>query len=304
MSFTATKPTHDVSWATNDVTNSSSGQPNKHEPSIARKAVGFDYKNFIPRQFLNWMFNAYHAWLVFFDAVTIELDTRVVALETSGSLAAETAARIAADAAVTTAFQSADTIEAGTRAANDTALDLRCDAILGIATSKASVADITAALNLSIPLGTVLDFAGDYTKHPNRTHFYECNGQSLSQTTYAALFAIIGTTYGTGSMGGQFNLPNLNGRSTVGVGFVYDDRTDTHNFTLGETRGELFHQLLLAEMPTHNHAIQTDSAQYGTGGNQNQTHGVGTNTTGNAGSDVPHNNIPPILAMTKVIRVL
>lgn len=44
--------------------------------------------------------------------------------------------------------------------------------------------------------------------------FLECNGQSVSQATYAALFAIIGTTYGDPG-GGNFNVPDLTDRIIV-----------------------------------------------------------------------------------------
>ena len=44
--------------------------------------------------------------------------------------------------------------------------------------------------------------------------FLECNGQAVSQATYAALFAVIGTTYGDPG-GGNFNVPDLTDRTVV-----------------------------------------------------------------------------------------
>ena len=44
--------------------------------------------------------------------------------------------------------------------------------------------------------------------------FLECNGQAVSQATYAALFAVIGTTYGNPG-GGNFNVPDLTDRTIV-----------------------------------------------------------------------------------------
>ena len=41
--------------------------------------------------------------------------------------------------------------------------------------------------------------------------YLECNGAAVSRTTYAALFAIIGTAYGTGNGSSTFNLPDLRG---------------------------------------------------------------------------------------------
>jgi microcystin-dependent protein len=39
----------------------------------------------------------------------------------------------------------------------------------------------------------------------------ECNGAAVSRTTYAALFAALGTTYGVGDGSTTFNLPDLRG---------------------------------------------------------------------------------------------
>jgi len=45
--------------------------------------------------------------------------------------------------------------------------------------------------------------------------FLECNGAAVSRTTYAALFAIISTTYGVGDGTTTFNLPDLTDRTIV-----------------------------------------------------------------------------------------
>ena len=48
------------------------------------------------------------------------------------------------------------------------------------------------------------------------TGYLECNGAAVSRTTYAALFAIIGTNYGTGNGSSTFNLPDLRGEFVRG----------------------------------------------------------------------------------------
>lgn len=53
--------------------------------------------------------------------------------------------------------------------------------------------------------GIILPFAG--TTIPNG--YLACNGAAVSRTTYATLFAVIGTTYGAGNGSTTFNLPNL-----------------------------------------------------------------------------------------------
>lgn len=44
-----------------------------------------------------------------------------------------------------------------------------------------------------------------------------CAAQAVSRTTYSALFAVIGTTYGVGDGSTTFNLPDLRGRVIAGV---------------------------------------------------------------------------------------
>ena len=56
-----------------------------------------------------------------------------------------------------------------------------------------------------LPVGIVQAFAG--TTIP--TGWLLCDGSAVSRTTYANLFACIGTTYGTGDGSTTFNLPNL-----------------------------------------------------------------------------------------------
>ena len=46
--------------------------------------------------------------------------------------------------------------------------------------------------------------------------YLECNGAAVSRTTYSALFAIIGTQYGTGNGSSTFNLPDLRGEFVRG----------------------------------------------------------------------------------------
>jgi microcystin-dependent protein len=62
-----------------------------------------------------------------------------------------------------------------------------------------------------MPVGSVIDFAG--AVEPSGWLF--CFGQSLSRTTYAALFAVLGTTYGFLDAN-SFNLPDLRGQIVAG----------------------------------------------------------------------------------------
>ena len=46
--------------------------------------------------------------------------------------------------------------------------------------------------------------------------FLECNGAAVSRSTYSALFAIVGTTYGAGDGASTFNLPDLQDNVAMG----------------------------------------------------------------------------------------
>ena len=66
---------------------------------------------------------------------------------------------------------------------------------------------------LAVPAGTVVHVA--MSSAP--TGYLKCNGAAVSRTTYAALFAAIGTTFGTGDGSTTFNLPELRGEFIRGL---------------------------------------------------------------------------------------
>ena len=63
------------------------------------------------------------------------------------------------------------------------------------------------------PVGTIHDFLG---KEPP-AGFLPCDGKAVSRTTYAALFAVIGTRFGSGDGKTTFNLPNFGGKFAEGT---------------------------------------------------------------------------------------
>jgi len=66
----------------------------------------------------------------------------------------------------------------------------------------------------ALPIGSYIQFAGSQAP----AGFLVCNGGEISRTTYSALFAVIGTTYGSGDGSTTFNLPNLTDRFLQGSG--------------------------------------------------------------------------------------
>jgi microcystin-dependent protein len=105
------------------------------------------------------------------------------------------------------------------------------------------------------PAGTIEAFAGVSVP----VGYLACDGTAYSRTTYAALYAIIGTTYGVGDGSTTFNVPDGRGKTMVAT------LASSPNFpTVGTTVGEESHLLGSAEMPVHSH---------GSTGNQSAYHG-------------------------------
>ena len=110
-------------------------------------------------------------------------------------------------------------------------------------------------LNLP-PTGTILMFGGSSAP----TGYLLCNGANVSRTTYAALFAVIGTAYGAGDGLNTFTLPDLRGRVPLGLdgtaARVTSASTGGANAdTLGGTGGAETHTLTVAELPSHRHLV-------------------------------------------------
>lgn len=69
-----------------------------------------------------------------------------------------------------------------------------------------------------VPEGNIFatgDFVATYRSA--REGFLLCNGTAVSRTTYAALFSVIGTKFGTGDGSTTFNLPDFRGRVIQGA---------------------------------------------------------------------------------------
>lgn len=65
-----------------------------------------------------------------------------------------------------------------------------------------------------VPSGTILHYGGSSAP----ANWLLCDGSAVSRTTYAGLFAIIGTTFGAGDGSTTFNVPDSRGRMLKGTG--------------------------------------------------------------------------------------
>ena len=83
----------------------------------------------------------------------------------------------------------------------------------GLTPSRASVNQLSTAIqqmisNVALPAGSIVKFA----KNTPPSGYLKANGAAVSRTTYAALFAVIGTAFGSGDGVSTFNLPDLRGQ--------------------------------------------------------------------------------------------
>lgn len=95
-----------------------------------------------------------------------------------------------------------------------------------------------------LPIGAIIPYTGNLLPEG----YLECDGSAVSRTTYADLFAVIGTSYGAGDGSTTFNLPDLRGKVTVG-----QDTNDTDFDALGDTGGAKSTVLTKYNLPNHSH---------------------------------------------------
>lgn len=128
----------------------------------------------------------------------------------------------------------------------------------GLTPAGGNVSQLSAAIqqlisNGSQPAGTVIYFA----KNTPPTGYLKANGAAVSRTTYASLFAVIGTTFGAGDGSTTFNLPDLRGEFVRG----WDD-------SRGVDSGRAFGSAQADDFKAHNHGLNmwTSTAFDTTGG--------------------------------------
>ena len=100
----------------------------------------------------------------------------------------------------------------------------------------------------SLPIGAQVPFGSNTIPEG----WLLCDGRAVSRTTYKELFAVIGTTYGSGNGKTTFNLPDKRGRVSVGR-----NSSDTSFSVLGKKGGAKTVQLKIEHMPSHTHTQES-----------------------------------------------
>jgi len=161
-------------------------------------------------------------------------------------------------------------------------------------------------------IGEIVAFAGPTSPD---SAWLPCDGASLLRSAFPDLFTVIGTTYGAVDST-HFNVPDLQGRTVVGVG----SGSGLTPRALGDSFGEETHTLITAEQASHTHVdaghthvegiaapsvgaaivgVPVPSAIPAVG-----VTGSGSANLATSGGDGAHNNIQPSLALNYFIVAL
>ena len=162
----------------------------------------------------------------------------------------------------------------------------------GIEDGTIALADLSTVLQNALnPVGSVQAYAGSAAP----PGWLLCDGQVVSQSTYAALFGVVSTTYNTGGEGsGNFRLPDLRGRVITGVGVHSDvnapgdrDSIDAayrrpvhkHSASTSVDAHDLNHSHGVTD-GGHSHGLNMRTAQRGAGSNSVLFDSTNTSTGG------------------------
>jgi microcystin-dependent protein len=186
----------------------------------------------------------------------------------------------------------------------------------------------------ALPPGAIVDYGGGAVP----AGYLLCDGSNQSRSTFQALFAAIGTTWGAGDGSTTFGVPDLRRRATIGSGGTAISGPAN---TVGSVGGAETHALSLGEVAAHTHgpgSLTADSAgahghaldgftlfdaaggngvlvqsgvnaatplQTTAGGAASAgTHGHSiSGSSASTGSGTAHNNMQPSAVVTKMIKV-
>lgn len=178
-------------------------------------------------------------------------------------------------------------------------------------TANTAVATTAFVVNNSVPSGGLMMWPTASAP----VGWLLCNGTAVSRTTYATLFAVLGTTFGSGDGSTTFNLPNYTNRAPVGAGGLYamgatggskDAVVVAHTHT-GSTNsaGAHVHQIPNITGPDvrdggpYNYTTNWNAGTRDTSSAGSHSHTVSVDSTGSSGTDA---NMQPYLAINFIIK--
>jgi microcystin-dependent protein len=204
--------------------------------------------------------------------------------------------------------------------------------------SPVSIYPPTSAVATGIPPGCVMDYAAATPP----AGWLVCDGSAQSRTTYAALFAAIGTTFGAGDGSTTFNLPQCQNKMTVGAGGTralaasggsadasgapshshtgssgVDSPDHAHASSITDGAGDHAHDARWSAPTGFSGTGASAMLRFATGANNTGNGGAHNHTVNNPGATARHAhsvtvdvagipwtdiNMPPYIALNKIIK--
>ena len=159
----------------------------------------------------------------------------------------------------------------------------------------------------SVPIAAVVPYAGGSAP----AGWLLCNGAAVSRATYAALFAVIGTTYGGGDGTSTFQVPALLGRLPIGIDpgqpefnvLGMADGVKGHIHTL-ENAAAAIMASGAGQIPLRYKSVAFNANQRVNGVSVQAATGVSTEATEVFGTTDSTGSLPPYLVVNYLIRAL
>lgn len=135
----------------------------------------------------------------------------------------------------------------------------------------------------------------------------KCDGRAVSRSTYALLFNVVGTTFGTGDSSTTFNLPNYQGcvPGIPGTPPVPDiNGANSTTYVLGDLEsGEQRHKLIIDEIPAHTHG-SVDVSGDTNGNGLTGLAGAHTHTINDSGHSHSYENQPIVPRLAPSLAIM
>ena len=177
-------------------------------------------------------------------------------------------------------------------------------------TANTMIATTEFVINNGTPTGALMMWATGTAP----SGWLICNGATVSRTTYATLFSIIGTTFGFGDGFSTFALPDYRDRMPIGAGTSYtvagtggskDAVVVAHTHSVTDP-GHV-HQMTRVLTDANTDATFDAVSEYATSDDANyQNRNTDSNTTGisiqSAGSSGTGANMPPYMGIQFIIK--
>jgi microcystin-dependent protein len=158
-------------------------------------------------------------------------------------------------------------------------------------------AQLAALQDKLVPTGTILPFTG--TAIP--AGFLACDGAAVSRTQYAALFAIVGVSFGQGDQITTFNVPDLRGRFLRGVDGSAGNDPDKVSRTAsgaGGATGNAIGSFQASAFASHVHGLNDPGHIHHLSGGGSCGCGVDGADLTQAWPNSPHNSDPSVTGVS------